>query len=65
MSVNRSPAGHVIMMKLEGFYCMRIFSTAGSYSEPEVAHFPIMSYMFYEKNISEGNVEMKVDTYLL
>jgi len=50
-------------MKLGGYiefitlYCMGLFSTSGSDPEPEVAHFPITSYMFYEKNISEGDIE--------
>ena len=43
-------------MKLGGYiefitlYCMGLFSTSGSDPEPEVAHFPITSYMFNEKN---------------
>ena len=45
--------------------CIVIFSTSGSDPEPEVERFPITSYMFYEKNISEGDIETKVDTYLL
>ena len=57
-------------MKLGGYiefitlYCMGLFSTSGSDPEPEVAHFPITSYMFNEKNISEGDIETKFDTYL-
>ena len=58
-------------MKLWGYkeltlnWCNVIFSTSGSDPEPEVTRFPITSYMFYEKNISEGDIETKVDTYLL
>ena len=61
----------LILMKLGGYiefirlYCMGLFSTSGSDPEPEVARFPITSYMFYEKNISERDIETKVDTYLL
>ena len=44
---------------------MGLFSTSGSDPEPEVARFPITSYMFYEKNILEGDIETKVDTYIL
>ena len=57
-------------MKLGGYiefntlYCMGLFSTSGSDPEPEVAQFPITSYMFHEKNISEGDIETKFDTYL-
>ena len=57
-------------MKLGGYiefntlYCMGLFSTSGSDPEPEVAQFPITSYMFNEKNISEGDIETKFDTYL-
>ena len=60
-----------ILMKLGGYiefitlYCMGLFSTSGSDPEPEVARFPITSYIFHEKNISEGGIETKVDTYLL
>ena len=45
--------------------CNVEFLISGSDPEPEVARFPITSYMFYEKNISEGDIETKVDTYLL
>ena len=45
-------------------YCMGLFSTSGSDPEPEVARFPITSYMFNEKNISEGDIVTKFDTYL-
>ena len=57
-------------MKLGGdiefitLYCMGLFSTSGSDPEPEVARFPITSYMFNEKNISEGDIETRFDTYL-
>ena len=57
-------------MKLGGYiefitlYCMGLFSTSGSDPEPEVARFPITSYMFNEKNISEGDIETKFDKYL-
>ena len=44
---------------------MGLFSTSGSDREQEVAGFPITSYMFYEKNILEGDLERKVDTYII
>jgi len=57
-------------MKLGGYiefitlYCMGPFSTSDSDPEPEVARFPKTSYMFNEKNISEGDMKTKFDTYL-
>ena len=53
----------LILMKLWGYiefitlYCIGLFSTSGSNPEPEVARFPITSYMFYEKNILKGDIE--------
>ena len=41
--------------------CNVEFLISGSDPEPEVARFPITSYMFYEKNISKGGIETKVD----
>ena len=38
---------------------MELFSISGSDPEPEVARFPITSYMFYGKNISEGEKDRK------
>ena len=53
--------GHI---EFNTLYCMGLFPTSGSDPEPEVARFPITSYMFNEKNISEGDIVTKFDTYL-